>query len=83
MVINIGFVTTTSYHGPQPYEAPDEWQKCILHVIQTWRPEHDLTIRSGNPGMFSDTMTLEFVDALKSMNFDVYKDDGGLSCQRM
>ena len=83
MVINVGFVTTTSYHGPQPYEAPDEWQRCILYVLHTWRPEHVLLIRSGNPHMLSDTMTLEFVDALKSMNFDVYKDDGGLSCQRM
>ena len=81
LVINVGFVTTTLYHGPQPYEAPDEWQRCIQHVIQTWRPEHVLLIRSGNPDMLSNAMTLEFVDALKSMNFDVYEDDGGLLCQ--
>ena len=83
LVINVGFVTTTLYHGPQPYEAPDEWQRCILHIIHTWRPEHDLLIRSGNPDMLRDAMTLEFVDALKSMKFDVFEDDEGLICQRM
>ena len=83
MVINVGFVTTTSYHGPQPYEPPEEWQEDILHVLHTWMPEDYLFIRSGNPRMLSDAITLEFLDSLKSMNVDVYESDGGLHCQRM
>ena len=83
LYINVGFVTTTLYHGPHPYEAPDEWQRCIQHVIQTWRPEHCLIISSGTRYILRDAKTLEFVDALKSMNFDVYEVDEGLICHRM
>ena len=83
LYINVGFVTTTSYHGPQPYEAPDEWQRCTQHALHTLRPEHGISIRSRNPDMLRDAMTLEFVDALKSMNFDVCEVDEGLICQRM
>ena len=84
LFVNVGFATTTSYHGPQPVESLDDWQDIILHVIKTWSPEHSLLVRSGIPGMLKNAITSEFITSLRgSINVDVYEDDGGLSFDKM
>ena len=86
LVINVGFATTTSCHGPQPYESPEEWQDNILHVLKTWKPEHTLFIRSGSIDMLRSVLTAEFVDALReSVHFDAYESEesGGLNFDKM
>ena len=84
LVVNVGFATTTSYHGPQPVESLDDWQDIILHVIKTWSPEHRFLVRSGIPDMLRNAITSEFITSLRgSINVDVYEDDGGLSFDKM
>ena len=78
LVVNIGFSVTSSYHGHQPYETANEWQETILHILKTWKPEHYLVIRSGNPDILRTVITAEFVNDLRrQMSFDAYEDAYG------
>ena len=86
LYINVGFATTTSFHGPQPYESPEEWQDNILHVLKTWKPEHMLFIKSGSIAMLRSALTAEFVDTLReSLHFDAYESEelGRLTFDKM
>ena len=83
LVINVGFPMTTIYHGAQPSESVDEWQKSLLHVIKHLRPEHVLHVRSGIPGMLTNAITPEFINSLRgTMNFEMEKESGGITFKR-
>ena len=84
LVVNVGFAASTLFQGPQPDETPDEWQKAILNILQIWRPQHQLLIRTWNPDISRKALTSDFISHLRrDTGFDIFEDRGYLKFLRM
>ena len=72
-VVNIGFASTTLYHGPQPNETPSTWQEAIIFIMKSWKGGKRLFIRSGNTEVLGNAISEEFVTLIRNvMGFDVF-----------
>ena len=84
LVVNVGFAASALFQGPQPDETPDEWRQGILNILQMWRPQLKLSIRTWNPDILRKALTNDFISHLQTeTGFDVFEDDGDLRFLRM
>ena len=84
LFVNVGFAASTFFHGPQPEETPDDWRQAILNILQIWRPQLGLSIRTWNSDNLRKALTYSFITDLQTeTGFDVFIDDGNLWFLRM
>ena len=76
LVVNVGFASTTAYHGPHPWERSEEWQNAILHILHTWKPAYDMRLRCSDPDVPFKLISEKFLSDLRSSHgFDVIYDN--------
>ena len=75
-VINVGFPSTTIFHGSQTRDTPSSWQETIVYILNNWIQCENLVIRSGDPKALNTAMTEEFIHSIRyESGFDVNCDE--------
>ena len=65
-VVNVGFPSTTMYHGPQPDESPEVWQDAILYMLNSWGKDAEILIRSENHEVLKHVLSDDFLQSLRN-----------------